>query len=188
MEQQKSKKDLIIDEVISFLKISFFSFIFIYLMQAFLFKPIHVEGDSMYPTLQNNDMGFTNVISRNIGGIDRFDVVIIYLPQTDKYLVKRVIGLPGETIEYSENKLYVNGVYVEEPFLNQEYIDQFMQGIDGYFTSDFGPITVEEGKYFVLGDNRRKSSDSRYYGQFSASQIIGKGVLILFPLDHIVAR
>jgi signal peptidase I, bacterial type len=188
MEQQKSKKDLIIDEAISFLKISLFSFVFIYLMQAFFFKPIHVEGDSMYPTLHNNDMGFTNVISRNIGGIERFDVVIIYMPATNKYLVKRVIGLPGETISYSGNKLYVNGVYVEEPFLNQAYIDEFMLGIDGYFTSDFGPIVLGEDEYFVLGDNRRKSSDSRFYGAFSASQIIGKGVLILYPFNHIVAR
>ena len=185
MEQNKSKKDLILNEVISLLKIAVFSFVFVYIMQAFFFKPIHVDGNSMYPTLHDNDMGFTNVFSRNTSGLKRFDIVIVYIPERDKYLVKRIIGLPGETISYSENKLFINGEYVEEKFFNEEYVNEYMKNIDGYFTSDMQSITLKENEYFLMGDNRRDSSDSRFYGPFQGSQIIGKNVIILYPFNHI---
>jgi len=189
MEQnEKTKKDKILNEVISILKIVVFSFAFVYLMQSFFFKPIQVEGNSMYPTLHDNDVGFTNVFTRNVNGIQRFDIVIVYVPASDKYLVKRVVGLPGETIYYSQNKLYVNGQYVEENFFDENYVNEFMASIDGYFTSDVESITLGSNEYFLLGDNRRISSDSRRFGPFTGDQIIGKGVFIFFPFNHFRIR
>ena len=90
-----------------------------------------------------------------------------------KYLIKRVIALPGETIEYKENKLYIDEKYVEEKFLKDVN------------TTDFGPITLKDDEYFVLGDNRENSSDSRTYGTFNKSDFIGKVNLRIWPLNKV---
>lgn len=182
---EENKKNKILAEVISLLKIAVVSFVAVYLVTTFIVRPIRVNGSSMYPTVYDEDIGVTNVIARTVGGLQRFDVVVVYVPQQNEYLIKRVIGLPGETIYYQDNKLYVDGKYVEEPFIDQEYMTTYMNDKNADFTNDFTPITIAEGEYFLMGDNRPYSSDSRYYGSFPGDQIIGKGALILFPFNHI---
>jgi len=116
-----------------------------------IFKPTLVVGKSMEPNYTENQF----VIGHMCLDIERFDVVTI---QTgDKLLIKRVIGLPGETIEFFNGVLYVNGVPIEDPYAT---------GI----TNDFS-VVVSEGHYFCMGDNREHSYDSRYYGEFSLEQI-----------------
>ena len=129
-------------------------------------KPVMVNGSSMYPNLTNMSYGFTNVIGKEINGVDRFDIVCIDSIAANKKLVKRVIGLPGEIVEYIDNKLYINGVYIEEPFLN------------GTKTNDFY-YKVPKGEYFCLGDNRTNSRDSRNYGSFKEREIFGKDLFVL---------
>jgi len=133
----------------------------------YIAQPIIVEGSSMYPNLKNGNFGFTGKMFDE-GNIERFDIVVIRI--NNRYIVKRVIGLPGENIVYKDNVLYVDGEQVEEDFIGEDIN-----------TGDFY-VHVPTGQYFCLGDNREHSSDSRYYGCFSLGQIIGKDIFMIVPL------
>ncbi len=146
----------------------------------YVIRPVQVKGTSMYPTLKDKAIGLSNLLGYNMDGINRFDIVIIYLENKDEYLVKRAIGLPGETVSYQDGVLHINGEPVEEPFLNSEYRDSY----GGRFMSDVSEITLADDEYYCLGDNRPASSDSRFYGPFAKDQIISKGVFILFPFTE----
>lgn len=146
--------------------------------------PVKVDGDSMYPTLHNEDTGLINATNVSEKDIERFDIVVLYSDQLDKRIVKRVIGLPGDTIEYIDDKLYINGMYYEETFLDKDYIEEAKVTYNStVFTRDF-KVEVEKGKIFVLGDNRLRSKDSRALGAFSFDAIVGKKGVILFPFTN----
>lgn len=126
----------------------------------------------MYPTLDNKDIMILNKIGYEVDGLERFDIVVV--KYYDKYLIKRVIGLPGDNIKYKDNKLYINDEYVEEPFLNDDVV-----------TWDFEMVgTVPEDSYFVMGDNRVVSTDSRDLGTFKKSRIIGKTNFTVYPFSN----
>ena len=144
-----------------------------FILLRFILMPVLVHGNSMLPTLEPDDYGYSFKIARKIG-IKRFDVVVIDVESDDdKLLVKRLIGLPNEKIEYIDNHLYVNGEYVEEDFL-----------ADDAYTADFA-YELGDDEYFVMGDNRLISKDSRFYGSFSGEQIVASHLLILFPFGHL---
>lgn len=144
------------------------------LVRTFIITPIKVDGASMYSTLSDGDI---LLLKKYDNSYDRFDVVV-FRYGNDR-LIKRVIGLPGETIEYSGNKLYVNGKYVKEPFLknNQETFDFKLRKL--------GIIEIPDDYYFVLGDNRTNSTDSRIIGPVSKDDIQGKTDLVIFPFNKI---
>ena len=150
------------------------------IIRSFLFTIIRVDGTSMTDTLQNNDRLFVTVLDMKLHGPDRFDVVITHYDDTRKEYVKRVIGLPGDTLEVKSGVLYVNGEAYEEPFLSPDRIVNY--SLPQY---DFGPIEVPEGSYFVMGDNRDNSRDSRRVGFLSEDKIVGKVRYIIWPLDRI---
>ena len=126
----------------------------------------------MYPTLNDKDIMILNKIGYEVDGLERFDIVVI--KYHDKYLIKRVIGLPGDNIKYKDNKLYINDEYVEEPFLEDDVV-----------TWDFEMVgTVPEDSYFVMGDNRVVSMDSRDLGTFKKSRIIGKTNFTVYPFSN----
>lgn len=126
----------------------------------------------MYPTLDDKDIMILNKIGYEVDGLERFDIVVV--KYHDKYLIKRVIGLPGDSIKYKDNKLYINDEYVEEPFLNDDVV-----------TWDFEMVgTVPEDSYFVMGDNRVVSMDSRDLGTFKKSRIIGKTNFTVYPFSN----
>ena len=150
------------------------------IIRSFLFTIIRVDGTSMTDTLQNNDRLFVTVLDMKLHGPDRFDVVITHYDDTRKEYVKRVIGLPGDTLEVKSGVLYVNGEAYEEPFLSPERIVNY--SLPQY---DFGPIEVPEGSYFVMGDNRDNSRDSRRVGFLSEDKIVGKVRYIIWPLNRI---
>ncbi len=159
------------------------TFITFFIITTFFFKPIIVNGTSMYPTIKNGSIGFSNVVQRNIGGVERFDIVVVNLDSKEKDLFKRVIGLPGDTITYENDVLYINGEVVEEYFLNEEYVrSQKEKTSTGLFTNDF-TVTLGENQYFCMGDNRPVSADSRVYGPFEFIKIKSKGVLIIYPFS-----
>ena len=103
--------------------------------------------------------------------LERFDIVVI--ETGDNYLIKRIIGLPGETIQYKEGKLYINGKKINDPYYKDENTD------------DFEKVTIPENYYYVMGDNRSVSIDSRLIGVVSREDILGTTNLILFPFSDI---
>lgn len=145
------------------------SLVIVVILINFVLIPCIVEGSSMYPTLEAGEFGYSFIISKNLG-LKRFDVVVIKVEDSgkEKLLVKRLIGLPGEKIEYKDNQLYIDGVATQETFLHDVY------------TSDY-EIKLKDDEYFCLGDNRGISRDSRYYGPFSNRDIRSSHLFVIYP-------
>ena len=184
VNNKKRKLRPFIRETIDFLKELAICMLIVFIVGKFIVQPIEVKGSSMYPTLQDGSYGITNVIGRRTGHIERFDIAIIYIKDRNEYLVKRVVGLPGETIAYTDGVLHVNGTPVSETFFDDAYVSTFGEG----FMGDIDPVTLKEDEYYCLGDNRPHSSDSRVYGPFKEDVIVAKGALILFPLSEFGVR
>ena len=140
-------------------------------IRTFFVTPAVVDGASMDYTLEDGQLVLINKFVYNIKDIKRFDVVVLNNPKEGDKIIKRIIALPNETIEYNNNQLYINGKRVEE---NYEFTD----------TVDF-TYTTKDGEYFVLGDNRVVSKDSRMLGTFSEEDIIGRVNFRLFPFNKI---
>jgi signal peptidase I len=152
-------------------------------IRYFLFAPIVVDGLSMMPTLHDQDRMIVSKFGYKIGKPERFDIIVFHAPENKDY-IKRVIGLPGDKIEYKDDTLYVNGKAYEEPYLD-EYKKQV---IDGPLTEPFtleekiGQETVPEGELFVMGDNRRFSKDSRHIGTVPMEKVLGETNVLYWPL------
>src|SRR5699024_1548972 len=145
-----------------------------FLLRTFVFATSIVEGDSMLPALEDGERIIFDKIVYILGEPSRGDIVIIQHPE--KNYVKRIIGLPNETIEMRNHELYVDDVKPESSYVN-EYFTKL--------TGNFGPITIPENNYFVMGDNRPISKDSRNgLGFISESDIIGRSELIIYPFDE----
>ena len=138
------------------------------LVKIYVVTPIRVNGSSMDDTLSDGDIMILNIIDYKFNDIKRFDIVVV--DEEHEPLIKRIIGLPGDKVEYKDNKLYINGKETKDKFASKK-------------TSDF-KITVPKGKYFVLGDNRTNSMDSRVFGSFKKKQIRGKTKLTIFPFSR----
>lgn len=143
--------------------------IIVILIKIFIFTPIRVNGPSMNETLEDKDIMILDEISYRFSSIDRFDIVVV--KYKNEHIIKRVIGLPGEKVKYIDNKLYINDKYIKENFSHKK-------------TNDFDEIVVPDGEYFVLGDNRINSVDSRIIGTIPKSKIKGKTSLTLFPISR----
>ncbi|MDM5186462.1 signal peptidase I [Bacillus sp. DX4.1] len=178
---KKSKKE----EARSWIKTIVITVGIAFVFRGILFTPSLVQGESMMPTLKNEERVIVNKIGYNLQGVNRFDIIVFH-GKEGYDLVKRVIGLPGDNIEYKNDVLYVNGKSIEEPYL-QEFKDQLSAG---NLTPDFsmeqitGKKKVPEGYVFVLGDNRKVSKDSRMFGFVSKEQIVGKGEVVFWPLQQ----
>jgi len=144
--------------------------ILVLLIKQFVFTNVMVHGDSMYPTLHNKDLMILNKLSMKTGKLKRFDIVVV--DAMNEKIIKRVIGLPGETVEYKNNKLYINGKVVKDKYnINNA-------------TQDFGKVILDKDEYFVLGDNRAVSIDSRRLGPIPKKDILGKAKLVIFPFNR----
>ena len=133
-------------------------------IRTFVFELVRVEGPSMEPTLQSGDMLLVTKFDYILSSPQRGDVVVCRYPDRgDTNFVKRIVGLPGDTVQIKDGYLYVNGVKYTEKFLSAR------------MTRDYGPYTVPEGHYFVMGDNRNNSNDSRnsQVGAITRDMIIG---------------
>ncbi|MBS4217770.1 signal peptidase I [Bacillus sp. FJAT-49711] len=152
-------------------------------IRYFLFAPIVVDGYSMMPTLHNGD----RMIVNKLGKPERFDIIVFHAPEQKDY-IKRVIGLPGDTVEYRDDTLYINGKPYAEPYLDS-YKSQIVEGpLTEDFTLEETPVgqkTVPEGELFVMGDNRRSSKDSRHIGSISIKKVIGDTNMVYWPFKDI---
>ena len=164
MEEEKNNKIVsIIKEYLPFVLL----LVAIILFKRYYYSPVYVNGDSMLNTLHNGDIMILDVVGYRHKELKRFDIVVI--DSGKELIIKRVVGLPGEKIEYTDGTFYVNGKEVEDPYSDK--------------TEDLN-VTVPKGKYFVLGDNRTNSMDSRYFGPFSKKDIIGKTSFVLYPFNR----
>lgn len=153
---------------------------------VFVARKEKVRGTSMYPTLVEGESVIINMAANYVGEIKRFDVVVAREYRSDDLWVKRVIGLPGETISYREDVLYVDGKAMEEPFLDKKYVEQVKKSANKlYFTQDYISKKLGKNEYLLVGDNRNESLDSRNdaVGPFQREQIIARGVFVYQPFS-----
>lgn len=163
-EMKENKKKNYLKEFIPYLLI----IVVVIFIKMYVVSPIRVNGVSMDPTLENRDIMLLDEVSYRFEDVERFDIVVIH--KNDEYLIKRVIGLPGEMVQYKADKLYIDGEYVKEDFKHKE-------------TSDF-LAEVGDNQYFVMGDNRTNSTDSRVFGAVDRDEIIGKTSLTILPFSR----
>lgn len=160
-----SKKEVFMREYLPYIII----IIVVLLIKMFIVTPIRVNGPSMLDTLEDKDIMILDEISFKFKGLKRFDIVVVNYK--NEKIIKRVIGLPGETVEYRDNKLYINGKVVEEDFSHE-------------VTADVDPIKIPKNCYYVMGDNRVNSTDSRIIGPVSTKDIRGTTKLTVFPFKR----
>lgn len=146
------------------------------IIRSFLFTPFYIPSPSMEPTLYPGDRIIVNRLAYRLGEPQRGDVVVFRYPlDPSRDYVKRVVAVGGDTVEARDNVLYING----QPQPPASYLPP------GVVYSDFGPIKVPPNNYFMMGDNRNNSADSRVWGTLDRKLIIGKAVLVYWPLNHI---
>lgn len=156
------------------LKAIFLAFLVAFLIKSYVLSTSIVEGESMVPALEDGERIIFNKLIYVISEPKRGDIVIIQ--QAPQNYVKRVIGLPGETIQYKSNRLYINGMEQKDSFVNEN---------DELFTGEFGPTMIPEDHYYVLGDNRAISKDSRNgLGLIHQNEIVGRSEFIIAPFDE----
>jgi signal peptidase I len=156
-----------------------FSVLIAVVLIVFIYQPVKVEGTSMMPTLTDQERIFINKFTYRfgLGGIERGDTVVFWYPQDpSKSYIKRVIATPGDRVQVDGGQVYVNGQALAEAYVPSENRD---------YTSwrDGQEQVVPDGKYFVLGDHRNQSSDSRMWGYVPRENIYGKAVFVYWPLD-----
>jgi signal peptidase I len=206
-----SKKEYFLKSVISIIKIVIIALMINIIIKAFLVRTYTVDSSSMETTLMVNDKVITEVVTKFFTEPKRGDVIVFVYPETDianskqtlrrspvdymqyalQFLikgqlpvddeieyVKRIIGLPGDTVDIKNNTVFINEVAIEEQYLD----DNVFTNIGGSVLSF--PFTVPEGQYFVMGDNRENSADSRQWGTVPKENIIGKSILIYYPFEN----
>ena len=144
-------------------------------VMIFLYQPVKVEGTSMYPLLSDQERIFINKFVYRFEPIERGDVVVFWYPlDRSKSFIKRVVGLPGETIEIRMGHVYIDGQDLPDQFVPSGYLDG----------SNSAPRRIPSDSYFVMGDHRDSSNDSRVFGPVSRQFIYGKAVFAYWPVDH----
>ena len=153
--------------------------VIVVLFRTYIATPVIVRGDSMLPNLKDKEMLILSKITYRLSSIKRFDVVVLdesKIDSSDKLIIKRIIGLPGDYIEYKDDVLYINGKEVKE---------NYDRDVTDYFKLEIicACYKIPKDKYLVLGDNRSISKDSRYIGLIDKKYIKGKAIFRLFPLN-----
>lgn len=171
--RKKSEKSNKVLEVLEWARLLFFGFLLAFVLRSFVLEFVRVDGPSMLETLQNNEFVMVTKSDYTFDYPDRGTVIICKYPNRDDLIVKRLIGLPGDTVEIKNQRLYVNDILIEE-----EYIEHLP-------TKDFVKTTVPHGMVFVMGDNRAQSHDSRAddVGPLPKSYIVGRVRFVVWPLS-----
>lgn len=152
------------------------AFVVVYM---FLFRPFEVKGESMFPNLHDSQYLITNVISQRLGNPKLGDIIVFKAPtEPDKDFIKRVIGVPGDTVSVKDGFVYLNGKKLDE----SAYLKPEVKTYGGSFLKEGDEITVPQGYFFALGDNRSYSSDSREWGFVPKKNIIGTSFFVYWPV------
>ncbi len=144
------------------------------LFRMFIFEHFLVDGQSMYPTLRDSERIIVNKLTYRFHEPDYHDI-IVFRYRDDRDFIKRIVAMEGDTVQIKDNQLYLNGKVLKEPYLEENSVN------------DYGPVTVPENHYFVLGDNRANSRDSRYedVGFVAYEDLKGQAYLVFWPIDEL---
>lgn len=183
-ESKETLGKVIASNLFSLLKIFLVCFVLVYSVVNFGVKPVKVYGGSMYPTLKDGSFALSNAFKGRFLDIERYDIVVAYDPAITKSamtIIKRVIALPGESVYAKDDVVYVNGKPLKEPYIadKNNNFAKTTRELEGNFTDDFGPYTLKEDEYFLMGDSRKLSDDSRTFGPFKRSSIKASGIFVL---------
>jgi signal peptidase I len=147
-----------------------------FLIITFLYQPVRVEGTSMQPELRDQDRLFINKFAYHFESISRGDVVVFHYPlDPEKSYIKRVIALPGDTLSIDEGRVFVNGKRVNESYVPRQYRD----------SRSMPEMVIPPNEFFVMGDHRSISSDSRDFGPVARNLIYGKAAFVYWPADNV---
>lgn len=162
-------------ELKSWFRDIFFAFAIAIFIVVFVIQPVKVEGTSMQPRLVDQERIFVNRFIYRFQDVKRGDVVVFWFPRDhSKSFIKRVLAVPGDEVEIRNGVVYVNGARVSEPYLMPEFQDY----------KSFGKAVVPDNQYFVLGDHRNSSNDSRSWGFVSQNLIYGKAIFSYWPFSR----
>ncbi|KAA0959066.1 signal peptidase I [Planococcus kocurii] len=167
-----------VKESISWMRVILVTVLIVLLSRHFLFEPVAVHGESMMPTFEEDD----KVVLAKIYTIENFDMIVFTAPNGVNF-IKRVIGVPGDVISMVDDQLYLNGKAQVEPYLENNLKTAKQRGMIR-LTEDFKEFTVPAESYFVLGDNRLNSTDSRILGFISEKSIVGEVKIRIAPFSH----
>lgn len=161
----------------------------VFLIGKFVGQPYTIKGDSMDPTLKDGERVVVNIMGYKIGDLKKGNVIVFHANKKDDY-VKRVIGVPGDKVQYKKDQLYINGKKQDEPYLNYNEKRKQVEYITGTFqvkdlvNANSKSNVIPKDKYLVLGDNREVSKDSRSFGLIDKDQIVGKVSFRFWPLNE----
>ena len=171
--EKSEKKNSTKREILSWVICLVSAFVIAMALRTFVFELVRVDGDSMLPTLTTDERLFVEKISKlSEDGLNIGDIIIVHYPgEENKSYVKRIVGLPGDKLKVENGKLWRNGVLIQENYT-----------LDSRMNYDFEDYIVPEDSYFVMGDNRNDSMDSRVVGSISRSEIVGHAVCVIWPI------
>lgn len=148
-------------------------FVIVYL---FIGQPLEITGTSMEPTLDNGEMIIAEKMTSRLDKLERGDIVVFKQPENPNiFVIKRIVGLPGETLTLSEKSVYINGSMLEEDYVKTH---------QALLTAQDKDIEIPQNSYFLMGDNRANSTDSRKWGPISEQDIVGKAVIVFSPISN----
>jgi signal peptidase I len=203
-EQQEEQQDIPIgpkkpvksrtgNEITEWIKALAIAGLLVFVIRWFLVSPFIVDGPSMQPNFWNRERIIVNKIMYDIRQPQRGEVIVFHVPQEGRDFIKRVIGLPSETVKVEGDKVYINGKQIEENYLKDAYEKAHAEGVlynsndtdrSNFPNSSFPDAVVPEGMLFVMGDNRSNSEDSRMIGFIPIDRIVGRADLIFWPINE----
>ena len=175
-EAAPKPKPIKVSAIATWVRDLFISLIVSAFIIVFLYQPVKVEGTSMLPGLEDQERIFINKFVYRFNSIEPGDIVVFHYPRDpSKSYIKRVIGVAGDTVKIVHGQVFVNGRMLEEPYVPEEYAD----------LRSYPEIKVPPHSYFLLGDHRTSSSDSRDFGPVDHRFIYGKAVFVYWPMDKV---
>lgn len=180
-------------ETIDWIKSIVIAVVLVCIIRMFLFSPFIVDGDSMEPNFHTHERVIVNLLVYKISKPEYGDVVVFNVPEENRRFIKRIIGVPGDTVRVEGDQLYINDELITEPYLADAIAESMANGLTYNGIGDsfsfpnerYQENVVPEGMFFVLGDNRGYSKDSRSIGYVSEDEIIGRADVVMWPLDKI---
>jgi len=179
-------------EIVEWIKAIAIAVLLVFVVRTFLFSPFLVDGASMEPNFHTKERVIVNLLVYRLGEPKYGDVIVFNVPEEGRRFIKRVIGVPGDTIEVKGDDVYINGERIDEPYLAEAIAESHAEGetynrLSDYFSFPneiYKDNVVPEGHFFVMGDNRSDSKDSRAIGFISEEDIIGRADVVMWPIKE----